>query len=306
MQAPNLRMPESNLSGPFRSFCFFALALSLAFGKVLYDWVLFALDSELYSYVLLVPFVSAYLIWIRKGTIKVTRSPCRLHAIVPFAAALVVLGGFYVAESLGWSPVPVDYLAFHMLGFVLLLFAGAVFFFGFNTLLEVAFPVGFLIFMAPLPDAVLNGIVGLLQHWSADVAYLMLKISGMPTFREGTAFQLPGFNMNVAPQCSGIHSTLVLFITSMIAAYLFLKRPWTRATLALAVLPLALLRNGFRIFVIGQLCVQISPDMINSYIHRKGGPIFFALSLIPFFFLLVLLRKTESKKKPLPRLETLT
>jgi hypothetical protein len=34
--------------------------------------------------------------------------------------------------------------------------------------------------------------------------------------------------------------------------------------------------------------------MINSPIHRRGGPIFFALSLIPFFLLLVFLRKRES------------
>jgi len=29
-------------------------------------------------------------------------------------------------------------------------------------------------------------------------------------------------------------------------------------------------------------------------LHHKGGPIFFALSLIPFFFLLPFLRKRES------------
>jgi hypothetical protein len=52
-----------------------------------------------------------------------------------------------------------------------------------------------------------------------------------------------------------------------------------------------------RIFIIGQLCVRVSPDMINSYIHRHGGPIFFAVSLIPFFLLLAILRKSESKKR---------
>jgi hypothetical protein len=35
--------------------------------------------------------------------------------------------------------------------------------------------------------------------------------------------------------------------------------------------------------------------MINSYIHRHGGPIFFALSLIPFFLLLAIVRKSESR-----------
>jgi hypothetical protein len=57
---------------------------------------------------------------------------------------------------------------------------------------------------------------------------------------------------------------------------------------------LAILRNGFRVFVIGELCVHVSPSMIDSPIHRKGGPIFFALSLIPFFLFLVLLRKLDS------------
>ena len=68
--------------------------------------------------------------------------------------------------------------------------------------------------------------------------------------------------------------------------------------LTLFVIPLALLRNGFRIVTVGLLCVHVSPDMINSYIHRKGGPIFFALSLIPFFALLILLRKLGRKTLP--------
>jgi exosortase/archaeosortase family protein len=67
--------------------------------------------------------------------------------------------------------------------------------------------------------------------------------------------------------------------------------------LALFVIPLAILRNGFRIFVIGELCVHVSHDMINSWIHRKGGPVFFVLSLIPFFLLLAWLRKSEFKSQ---------
>jgi exosortase/archaeosortase family protein len=70
--------------------------------------------------------------------------------------------------------------------------------------------------------------------------------------------------------------------------------------LASAVIPLALLRNGFRIFVIGQLCVHIGPEMINSSIHRHGGPLFFILSLIPLFLLLIFLRKSGQAKPPSP------
>jgi hypothetical protein len=39
--------------------------------------------------------------------------------------------------------------------------------------------------------------------------------------------------------------------------------------------------------------VHIGPQMINSYIHRHGGPIFFILSLVPFLLLLLLLSKSD-------------
>jgi exosortase/archaeosortase family protein len=63
------------------------------------------------------------------------------------------------------------------------------------------------------------------------------------------------------------------------------------------VIPLAILRNGFRILVIGLLCVNVGPQMIHSVIHRSGGPIFFVLSLIPLLLLLWWLRKGEVRTR---------
>jgi exosortase/archaeosortase family protein len=61
------------------------------------------------------------------------------------------------------------------------------------------------------------------------------------------------------------------------------------------------LRNGFRIFTIGELCVHIGPEMIDSPIHHKGGPLFFALSLIPFFILLTWLHRSERRGQGLSK-----
>jgi exosortase/archaeosortase family protein len=74
-----------------------------------------------------------------------------------------------------------------------------------------------------------------------------------------------------------------------------------------AVIPLALIRNGFRIFTIGQLCVSVGPHMIDSPIHHRGGPIFFALSLIPFFALTYFLLRTDrSRSRPAAALDNST
>jgi exosortase C (VPDSG-CTERM-specific) len=173
-------------------------------------------------------------------------------------------------------------------------------FFGAPTLRAVAFPLGFLVFMLPLPGFLEHGIETFLQHGSASAACGLFSLFGMPVFNHGTEIQLPGFAMQVAPQCSGIHSSLVLFITSVLAGHMLLRANWAKAIFVLAVIPLAMLRNGFRIFVLGELCVQLDPDWIHSELHRRGGPLFFALSLIPFFLLLLLLRKLESKKAKSP------
>jgi len=59
------------------------------------------------------------------------------------------------------------------------------------------------------------------------------------------------------------------------------------------VIPLGIVRNAFRILVIGLLCVHVGPHMIDSLIHRRGGPFFFVLSLVPLFLLLWWLRRRE-------------
>jgi exosortase/archaeosortase family protein len=61
------------------------------------------------------------------------------------------------------------------------------------------------------------------------------------------------------------------------------------------VIPLAIARNGFRILVIGLLCVHIGPHMTDSFIHRRGGPFFFALSLIPLSLILLWLRRHDKR-----------
>jgi exosortase len=136
------------------------------------------------------------------------------------------------------------------------------------------------------------------KYASAEVANALFHLSGTPFLREGLVFQLPNITIEVAQECSGIRSSWVLLMTSILAANLFLKTPWRRFALVVFVIPLAILRNGFRILVIGLLCVNVGPQMIHSLIHRRGGPLFFALSLVPLLLLLGWLHKGEIRTRP--------
>jgi exosortase C (VPDSG-CTERM-specific) len=179
---------------------------------------------------------------------------------------------------------------------VLLLVGACAWFLGALRLRALTFPLGFLVFLAPMPEFVARWVESLLQLGSAGAAFAFFRSVGTPVYYHDLIFQLPGFSLQIAPECSGIHSSVVLFITSLLAGYLFLRTPWKRTFLALAVIPLALLRNGFRVFTIGELCVHVGPQMIDSPIHHKGGPLFFALSLVPFFALLLFLVKSDRRE----------
>jgi exosortase len=184
-------------------------------------------------------------------------------------------------------------LAGWILGFILAGTAGGFWFWGAPILRQIAFPICFLAFMLPLPETTVESIETFLQHASADLSAVLFSLFGTPFVRNETGFWLPGLRIEVARECSGIRSTLMLFITATLAAHLMLKTPWKQATLALAVIPLGILRNAIRILTISLLSVHVDPEIINSPLHHRGGPLFFLASLPLLFALLWLLRRSE-------------
>ena len=288
---------EASSSPPHQSrliwFAGFAMLLTVSFAQPLISLVRFAAHSSLNSYILLVPFISAYLFYIRGKQLPKTYKFSPGWAIIPLCGGLVTLAAAWMKNAALQSD---DYFALMTLSFVCLLAAGGFLFLGKRWMAAASFPFAFLIFMVPMPNAMVVTAEAGLKLASAEAANLFFNIAGTPVLREGTFFQLPNILIQVAQECSGIRSSLILLITGLLAGNLFLKSTWRRTVLVCFVIPLGILRNGFRVFVIGTLCVHFGPQMIHSIIHRRGGPIFFALSLIPLFLLLWWLRRGEERE----------
>ncbi len=277
-------------------FLLFILGLIVSFSLPLYQLIHLAMGTDLYSHILLIPCVSVYLIWLKRKNLPVPSSPNRMLALFPLLTGLVVLGFYWVIVGSGSSLTHENYLSATIFAFVMFFLAGASFFLGRETLKTFTFPLVFLVCMVPFPVFLKEGIETFFQYASADVSYWFLKLAETPILRYDLVFHLPGISLEVARECSGIRSSLVLFIVSLVAANLFLHSVWKRVILVLFIIPLAIVRNSLRIFVIAQLCVQIGPEMIDSEIHRNGGPVFFALSLVPLFLLLFFFVKSERNR----------
>ncbi len=288
---------ENWRSRRFRNFCFCLLILSFFFLRPLLSLVALATGSQLHSHILLIPFIFAYLIYLRRDRLTL-ESPVSIGWGIPcFLIGSAALALAFAFPRFSWTVSPSDHLALNVLGFVCFVAAGGCLVLGSAWMRSLVFPFVFLVFLVPLPNEMVFWLETASKLASADAASFFFNITGTPVLRDGSIFQLPGIVIEVAQECSGIRSSLVLFITSLLVAHLFLKTAWRRIVLVAFVIPLGILRNGFRILVIGLLCVHVGPEMINSIIHRKGGPLFFSLSLIPLFLLLCWLRRGEAESR---------
>jgi exosortase C (VPDSG-CTERM-specific) len=278
-----------------KRFAVAAAVIALCFCVPLYQLIRFSLGSLLYSYILLVPFVVLYLARAQKK--KIQTSGLAGGFAMGFSIAAIAALALYWSVLRGNSgATESDRLCVLMVSFVFSVYAASAVFLGRAFLRTALFPMSFLLFVIPLPFAVESAFSSFLQHGSAEAAYWLLRVTGTPLMRQDTLFILPNISMEVAPECSGIRSSIVLILTALVAAHFFLRSFWTKAVLVGAALFLGIVRNAIRIFTLAQLCIHVSPTIIDSPLHHRGGPIFFLISLLPFLALIWFLRRIESRR----------
>ena len=269
-----------------------ALPLVLAGSAIL---VLFTLifSNETFSQIPLIPLVSIFLIWTdRKRVLS------RLSFNWVWGPVLVVSGLIAVTAAKLNLPQssPNNRACLLAFGIVLTWMGAFALFCGARAFRAAIFPLLFLAFMIPIPEPVLSKTIYLLQTGSADVAEGLFKLGGVPYLRRDFIFVLPGVAIRVAEECSGIRSSLALLITTVLASRFFLRSTWRRFWLCVAVVPLAILKNGLRIATLSTLAVYVNPDFLQGRLHHQGGIVFFTIALLFMAVLLVLLQRSEKPR----------
>lgn len=250
-------------------------------------------SNALYSHIILIPLVSGYFILTERRAIFSSTG----YAIAPGIVCIIISIVMYlIGLSLGSDFNENDYLSLMTFSAIVFWGGGFVLFYGTRVLRKASFPLLFLVFMIPVPSILIEKIIYALQSASTEVSYGFFKLIGVPLLRDGFVFYLPGISIEVAEQCSGIRSTLALFITSVIAGHLLLKTSWKKVILSLAVFPIAVVKNGARIVTLSMLASYVDERFITqSLLHSRGGIPFFILALALFVPLLWVLRRSDVK-----------
>jgi exosortase len=249
-----------------------------------------ALDREEYTHILLVLPIVIALIFLDRNAFKSSAQPG-----VGWGFILCLVSAT-VAALAKWGPgfSPDTRLSMTMLALVTWWTGAFVLCFGNRVARTFLFPLGFLLWLVPIPEVVLAGIITFLQRWSAFTAQVLFGAVRVPVSQDGFFLTIPGLTVEVAKECSSIRSSLMLVVTSMVLAQLELRSFWRKLLVVAVAIPLSVAKNGLRIFTIAMLGTRVDPGYLTGRLHHEGGVIFLAIALAVVFLLLWFLRRTES------------
>lgn len=230
-------------------------------------------DKE-YSHGFLVPFIAAYLVWIKRE---------RLAAIEPrpsyLAGSIVLLISFalIIAGRAG--------AIIHAEGISLLLIIPGIvlFILGWPYLRALALPLAYLQFMVPWTDIFLRKIQWPFQLFSAKTGTFLLQAVGIAAFRDGNYIYLPNISMEVARECSGVNFLTTVLAIGVPLVYLS-QKTWLRAVLVIAIGSLiTIFFNGIRVFLAGVMGYYYGAEMLHGPGHIFQGWFVAQVGLICLF-----------------------
>ena len=266
-------------------FGIWALLCIILYARPILRLVQLAWNDDTASHILLIPFISAWLLYTERKSEPDDSG-------FSFGPALA----FFLPSAIASTIAPTcascsakDILSIYILSLILLLIAGFVLVLGVSRAKSSSFALAFLVFTIPIPDAILNRIIYWLQAGSAAIAEVLFNLSGAPVLREGFVFHLPKMSIEVAQECSGIRSSLALLILAVLVAHFSFRAFWKKAVFICAGLGMMLVKNGIRIVTLTLLANYVNPEFLYGRLHHQGGVVFFLIGLallLPVFWYL--------------------
>jgi exosortase A len=264
----------------------FALLYWPVITKLVHDWGI----NENYSHGFLIPPLAGYLVWERRDALKaVPPSPSVLGLVIVAVSFVVLLAGLLGAE-----------LFLSRMALLGTLVGGVLFVLGWRHLKMLAFPLGVLLLMIPIPAIIFNQIVFPLQLVASRAGEVTLAAAGIPVLREGNIIVLANTTLEVAEACSGIRSLVSLLTLAIVFGYFTDPRSGIRVAIALSAVPVAIVANAIRVAGTGIAAHYYGAQAAQGFFHSFSGWIVFIAAFAMLFAIIRVLRwlAPASSEKP--------
>jgi exosortase len=242
------------------------LALYLPFLQTLVaDWEV----NEDYSHGYFIPFISLFMIyWVRDElatrTVRPINSGVLLIALGLAMLVIAKIGSEYFLQRVS--------LIVALLGLVL-------FFLGRDYFRTLKWPVLYLIFMVPLPAIIWNKIAFPLQLFGSYLTEHVIRLLGMPVFREGNVLHLAETTLEVVAACSGLRSLVTMFALAGLLIWMSSLPRGRKWLLFLTAAPAAIIANIIRLTTTAILASIYGSDFAQGFLHDFSGFLTFGIGL---------------------------
>lgn len=219
--------------------------------------------SSTYSYGFLIIPIFAVLIWRLRYKLQAISPTVSVTGLVSYCASVLLWLGGNVADVQIIQQVALvamlDSLIWAMLGT--------------SVATVLRFPMVFLCFAVPFGD----GLVPILQHWTATVVVAALRLSGIPAFQDGFVLLTPNGSWQVAEACSGIRYLIASIVMGTLVAGIVYKSWKRRIIFLLFSMLLPIVANVVRAYGIVVLAYLTGNAIATGIDHVIYGFVFFSL-----------------------------
>lgn len=192
--------------------------------------------SETYTHGYVIFPIFAWLVWRKRHELAQTPARPDAWALLPVATLSLI----WLAARLTGIQVVEQYA---MVGLLPLTFWALL---GRRMVWLLFFPLAYLLFMVPTGDGLSQPLI----NFTADFTVTVLRLLGLPVYREGPYFSLPTGDWNVVEECSGIRYIVATLVLGWLYAYLSYRSWWKRLIFGLVCIAVPVIANGFRAVMI--------------------------------------------------------
>lgn len=262
----------SKNGSPLRALLWVALVASIAlpfldfFRDLFRQWM----GDVTFSYGIMIPFVSAGLIWSQRRELAQARNDgWSLAVCIVFAGGLLrIMGsrsGILLVSGLALSLI--------LMGTAGLLWGKAV-------MKKLALPLAYLLIMVPLPSYLLGSLSWHLQSFASTASASVLQLLGLTVYQDGNILVLPNYALEVKNACSGTRSLFAL-IAMAATLGITIERKWSVRILLLCAAPLlAVTTNIVRIVGTGMAWQWMGDVAANETLHGAWGVAMFLIAVL--------------------------
>jgi len=235
--------------------------------------------NETFTHGFLVLPLVVWLLWQKKPQILAIKPQPEVRAFLLLA---VLLAGWLVGSAVDVNIVQ----QFCMISIIITsiwIIAGR------QVLRFVFMPLLFLYFAVPFGQVLIPP----LMAFTADFTVALVKMTGIPVYRDGLSFTLPSGSWSVVEECSGVRYLIASFLLGSIYAYLNYSSVKKRLLFILLSLLVPIIGNGLRAFGIVMIGHFSGMKLAIGADHLLYGWVFFGFIIFLLFYAGSFWRDTE-------------